>query len=70
LWVWDDSALPSILNALHDDAWRVREMAINVVARHQLDVALPVIAELRSDPNGRVSRAAERAEVRLTDAGS
>lgn len=67
LWVWDDKATPSVLNALHDDAWRVREMAAKVVARHRLESALPAIADLQTDENSRVRRVAERALVRLTD---
>ncbi len=67
LWIWDDEALPSVVAALRDDAWRVREMAAKVVARHRLDAALPVIVDLRTDQNSRVRRAAERAVIRLTD---
>lgn len=65
LWVWDDSALPSILSGLGDDSWRVREMATKVVARHQLDEALPLLAELHDDENARVRTAAERAVARV-----
>ena len=37
LWAWDDMAFASVEAALHDDAWRVREMALKVVARHRLE---------------------------------
>lgn len=68
LWAWGDEALPMVLQALRDDAWRVREMAARVVARHQLDAALPTIAGLRNDANTRVRKAAERATYRLARA--
>ena len=70
LWAWDDSALPAIVTALGDDAWRVREMAAKVVARHRLGDALPVVADLRDDPTARVRAAASRAVVLLTAAGA
>ena len=70
LWAWSDEALPSVLDALDDDAWRVREMALKVVARHRLDTALPIITELRADPNARVREAAERAAQRLGGAAA
>ncbi len=70
LWAWDDSALPAILTALDDDAWRVREMAAKVVARHRLGDALPTVADLQGDPTARVRAAASRAVVVLTAAGA
>lgn len=66
LWAWDDEAVPSILNALRDDAWRVREMATTVVIRHHMGDALPIVKRLRNDPNARVRKAAERAVVQLS----
>lgn len=66
LWVWDDQALPSVVAALSDDAWRVREMAAKIVARHQLHDPLPMALDLRRDPNARVRSAASRAVVRIT----
>ena len=68
-YVWDDQALSALLSALSDEAWRVREMAAKVVARHSLDEVLPLLDRLRSDAVPRVRQAAERAIVRLTDAG-
>jgi len=56
------------MRALNDDAWRVREMALKVVARQLLDAALPAISDLHTDPNARVRRAAERAADRLARA--
>ena len=68
LWSWDDTALPALLTALDDEAWRVREMALKVVTRHGLDEALDLaVAARQNDPNGRVRTAAARAVMRLTD---
>jgi hypothetical protein len=66
LWAWDVSATEAIRAALTDDAWRVREMAAKVVARHLVDDALDGIAVLVDDPVPRVRAAATRALVRLT----
>jgi HEAT repeat protein len=65
LWAWDDAALPALTTALDDEAWRVREMALKVVARHRLDDAIPTVAALCEDPSPRVRAAASRALVRL-----
>lgn len=70
LWAWDDTAMSAIDVALHDEAWRVREMALKVVARHLLGDALPAASLLRDDPVQRVRKAANRAIVVLTDAGA
>ena len=66
LWAWDDAALPAILRALDDEAWRVREMALKVIARHRLGDALAAAADLRADPVARVRTAAYRAVTMLT----
>lgn len=66
LWAWDDAALQSIEVALNDDAWRVREMALKVVARHRLEDSVATVAELQDDPNARVRAAASRALMRIT----
>ncbi len=65
LWAWDDVALPCIMTALEDDAWRVREMALRVVAKHRLADAATAVAALRDDPNSRVASAASRTHARL-----
>lgn len=69
LWAWDDVALLSTEAALHDDAWRVREMALKVVARHRLVDALTTVAGLQEDPVASVRAAASRAVTRLTTTG-
>lgn len=70
LWVWDDSALGAVVIALHDPAWRVRELAAKVVARHHLGDTFPVVVDLRDDPVRRVRAAAARAVAILTQAGA
>lgn len=68
LWSWDDRATAHVLRALDDEAWRVREMAAKVVARHLVGEATTSVAARRDDPVPRVRRAAERALVRLSEA--
>jgi hypothetical protein len=70
LWAWDASATNCVCEALADDAWRVREMAAKVVARHLIGEASEAVAELRDDPVPRVRSAAERALMRLTQANA
>ena len=70
LWAYDDRALDAVVVALGDDAWRVREMAAKVVARHLVGDALPAVAPLRDDPVPRVRAAATRAVAPLTQAGA
>lgn len=38
LWAWDDLAGDAIDVALRDEAWRVREMALKVVARRSSEM--------------------------------
>jgi hypothetical protein len=68
LWAWDPVAAPALQRALVDDAWRVREMALKVVARHLVEDALSEVARLQDDPSARVRAAAGRALVRLATA--
>jgi len=70
LWAWDDRATGPVCAALADEHWRVREMAAKVAARHVLGPAFDALTVLRDDPVPRVRSAAERALVRLTDAGA
>ncbi|MCA1710939.1 MAG: hypothetical protein LC789_04550 [Actinobacteria bacterium] len=57
LWAWDDRAMPALAQALTDEHWRVREMALKVVARHGLDLDP---TPLLDDDNARVRAAAHR----------
>jgi hypothetical protein len=61
LYAWDAMALPAVIAATADTAWRVREMAAKVIAHQCLGDALEAVARLRSDPVARVRTAAERA---------
>lgn len=55
-------ARPSIvLDALGDESWRVREMALKVIARHEIDDPVGVVDQLTEDPIARVQTAAWRA---------
>lgn len=60
LYVWDDSAVEAVTAALHNQAWRVREMAARVSAARTLDV-VPVLIGLLTDETPRVRAAAARA---------
>jgi hypothetical protein len=66
LHAWDDAATGAIITATADEAWRVREMAAKVVARHHVGAGLQAVAGLRADKIQRVRTAAERAMVTLT----
>ena len=66
LWAWDDAAGPDICAALGDDSWRVREMALRVVARHRVDGCLEAVVPVHKDGVPRVRAAAARALAALT----
>jgi HEAT repeat protein len=61
LWNWDPRAVDAVRAALSDEAWRVREMALKVIARHRVDDLQPLVTELVDDPVPRVRAAASRA---------
>jgi hypothetical protein len=76
LWALDgDSAgssavVGAVRRALGDEHWRVREMALKVVARHELGDVMPAVVGLRDDPVPRVRSAAARTVTILTAAGA
>jgi hypothetical protein len=69
LHAWDECPTAAIIQATADGAWRVREMAVKVIARHRIGEAFTAVAQLRNDPVPRVRAAAERAIVILTASG-
>lgn len=70
LHTWDNRATAAIIQATTDDAWRVREMAAKVIARHRIADAFAAAAGLRNDQLPRARAAAERAIVILTASSS
>jgi hypothetical protein len=62
LYAWDDSARAAVLRALDDEAWRVRDMALRVVARRGIQEAADRLARLRDDPSARVRASATRVQ--------
>ncbi len=68
LWEWDESAMEAVRGGLVDEAWRVREMAAKVIARHVVGDLLDAVAPLRDDPVPRVRAAATRAVAAISAA--
>jgi HEAT repeat protein len=60
-YVWLPYAEPGVVAALHDPAWRVREMAAKVVAQRELASAGDALVPLLTDGTSRVRVAAIRA---------
>ena len=65
LYAWDTSVEGAVRTCLDDESWRVREMALEVVARRCIDAALEAVALLQHDDIARVRAAAQRALMRL-----
>ena len=61
LHIWDDVATGAIIDATTHEAWRVREMAAKVIARHRVWPAIDAVVILLDDENARVRTAAFRA---------
>jgi hypothetical protein len=62
LYAWDDSARAAVLQALDHEAWRVRDMALKVVARRGINEAVDQVARLQDDSSARVRASAARAK--------
>lgn len=67
LWASPGDHVPALRDALHDDHWRVREMACKVIARHSVDAVLEELEVLQSDKVTRVREAAGRALRRIVE---
>lgn len=61
LYAWDDAAGATVVAGLHDEHWRVREMAAKVVRRREVGEAADAAARLVADGTPRVRTAAVRA---------
>ena len=61
LYAWDERAASSVVAALADESWRVREMALKVIRRRRLTGSLPAVTTLLFDPVERVREAATQA---------
>lgn len=70
LHAWADVATPAIISAAADEAWRVREMAAKVIAKHKVGDAIEAAAALTDDPVARVRAAADRAVMVLSASGA
>ena len=70
LYVFDPAATRRVLDACEDPAWRVREMALKVIAAHYVDDGLEAAARCQGDDVARVRADASRALVRLVSAGT
>jgi hypothetical protein len=66
LYAWEESASATVIDALDDEHWRPREMALKVVAKRLVHGDIDAVARLRDDPNPRVQAAASRALERLS----
>ena len=66
LYAWDNSARAAVLRALDDEAWRVRDMALKVVARRGIQEALDQVERLRGDSSARVRASAARAQKSIS----
>ncbi len=57
-----------VINALRDSFWRVRVAALEAVARHDLEAAIPAVQfRAQRDPEGRVRTEALSALARMSD---
>lgn len=65
LYAWHGSARSAVRSALEDEAWRVREMALGVVARRGLSEERASVEAMRQDESARVRAAATKALRRL-----
>jgi len=68
LYAWNETAAAAVIQATADEAWRVREMAAKVIARHRVGDGIEAAVRLREDPVARVRAAGERALIVLTEA--
>lgn len=64
LYVWDDSAIDAVIDALQNPAWRVREMAARVVAARNIPATEELLGLLTDEtPRVRIAGAKALGEV-------
>jgi hypothetical protein len=61
LYVWNPGVASTVVAALQDDHWRVREMAAKVVRKREIGEAADALITLTDDETARVRTAAVRA---------
>jgi HEAT repeat protein len=66
-YAWHGSARGAVRAALEDEAWRVREMAVRVVAERGLRKEQAIVEAMCEDESARVRAAATKALKRLGD---
>jgi hypothetical protein len=66
LYAWHESASTTVIDALQDEHWRPREIALKVVAKRLADGDVDAVARLQDDPVPRVQAAARRALAQLS----
>ena len=64
-YVWHDSAAPAAVRACDDGSWRVREMALRVLAAQRLPAGATAARRLTGDDVARVRARAEQVVHRL-----
>jgi hypothetical protein len=67
---WASEAAPAVVDALRDEAWRVREMAVRVASQRELGEAQEQLIALLGDDVPRVRVAAARALARVGESES
>lgn len=70
LYVWNESAAPSVIGGLSDEHWRVREMCAKVCRHRELTQGAAALVELAADENERVRLSAMRAIGDICEADS
>lgn len=65
LYAWDPTATATVIEALGDEHWRPREMALKVIAKRLIDDDLEAVTRRHDDSAPRVRAAASRALQRL-----
>lgn len=70
LYVFDESAVPALIEATGQGSWRLREMAAKVLGRWRVGEGLEALGRLADDPVARVRLAAGRAAAEIISASS